>query len=145
MPSKPKAPTLGPSESELQRGAMRYLDAQNDLIAYRVNCGGIATPQGGFFRGAPIGTPDIQGAMRGGRAFYIELKTAKNIVSEFQREWHYRARELGIAVFVCRNFAAVLSVIRYLRKRDRDSLSEDNLDAHRRMAVWNQLEGRYDE
>ena len=146
MARKPRAAKAWePSESEFQRGAMRYLEAQSDLIAWRVNCGGLMTPQGHWFRGAPIGTPDIQGAMRGGRAFYIELKTLRGVVSEAQCEWLRRAHTLGIAAFVCRDFGQVLRAVRCLRVTERNSLCEENLDAHGRMAAWNRLGGEFDE
>jgi VRR-NUC domain len=128
------------SEGELQAGTLKYLSHQPDLLAWRVNAGKVQTSGGHWFMGAPIGTPDICGHIVGGRAFYIELKTPKGKITPEQRAWHAEARSRGVAVFLCRNFEAVLQAVRALRGPYAAPLNDTTLEAHRAMLRWNLLD-----
>lgn len=52
--------------------------------------------------GSAKGVPDIAGVLKGGRALYIEIKTPKGVVSEYQQDFINRVTELGGLVFVAR-------------------------------------------
>lgn len=58
------------------------------------------------------GWPDVTIAMPGGRTLYLELKTAKGIVKEEQRQIHLQLMALGHEVHVIRSYRAFLEVLR---------------------------------
>jgi VRR-NUC domain len=126
------------SEAHFQRETLKYLNAQPDLLAWRVNSGKVQTLGGVWFQGAPIGTPDVCGYVHGGRAFYIELKIPKGRVSPEQLEWHAAARHRGVAVFLCRNFTQVRDTVRVLREGFAPPMSLAVLEANHAMLQWNE-------
>lgn len=70
-------------------------------MAYAKTRDGRMVPVG--WLGGPEGSPDLWGALRGGRAFCLEVKTPTGTVSPTQRRWHAAARAWGVFVAVVRS------------------------------------------
>ena len=61
--------------------------------------------------GLKAGVPDIM-ILHDGRAYFLELKSAKGVLSENQREAHERINGAGCRVVVCRDLDAVEAALR---------------------------------
>ncbi len=72
-------------------------------------------------RGAPAGTPDIIGALPGGRMFGLEVKTERGRVEESQKEWHARAEQFGVRVSVVRSVQQAMAIVTRWRLEERAS------------------------
>lgn len=59
--------------------------------------------------GATPGIPDIIGVLHGGRALFIEVKTAKGKLSEAQQNFIDNAERLGALAFVARGVNDVMA------------------------------------
>ena len=76
--------------------------------AWRVNSG---SWYGGRIKGAPAGTPDIQGILPSG-TFYLEAKMPGKELSDDQVAWHIRAADLGAHVGTFHTVTEALSLIK---------------------------------
>lgn len=95
------------TEAELQRAVKHWLDAHR-IFYWRMNLGGIVSSGGAFMvRNSLAGFPDLMGIFynkeRHGKAWAIELKTAKGRLSENQKSWIMRLESHGVQVRVCRS------------------------------------------
>lgn len=108
---KVKAKRGANPESDIYSSILKYLEARG-VIAYRVNSGAVRTQNGGFFRGAPAGHPDIVAILPpAGRLWYIEVKTATGKLSDHQRAFIERAEQAGALVTIARSIDDVEVVL----------------------------------
>lgn len=101
------------SESVIVTSILQALAARR-VFCWRANSGNILIGSGDskrMIRGAPPGTPDIIGALRGGRLFGLEVKTATGRLSASQVAWAERARSIGVLYAVVRSAKAALLTI----------------------------------
>lgn len=78
------------SEAVIQNEIRLALGMRDDIFLFRINVGVFRPLHGDqkrAIRSAPDGTPDLLGVMHPGRAFAIEVKTAKGQQREAQRNW----------------------------------------------------------
>jgi len=95
------------TESALQRAILDALAHWPDCHAFRVNAG---SPIKGF-RGAPKGTADIIGIIKG-RFFALEVKLPKKKPSKHQVEFLRLIRSLGGIAEVVHNVDEALHAVR---------------------------------
>lgn len=67
-----------------------------------------------FFRGFP----DRIVLLRGGRIYFVELKSRKGTVSAIQARVHKRLRALGFAVYVLNSTELVANFMKIIRDED---------------------------
>jgi hypothetical protein len=100
------------SESAIQGAILDYLLARG-LVAYRINSGAVKTETGGFFRGAPVGHPDLVAILPPmGRLWYIEVKTATGKQTAHQQAFAAKASAAGALVTVARRIEDVEVVLK---------------------------------
>lgn len=90
------------SEAQLQAAILETHGARADCRMWKVNARAWCSQCHGA-GSAPKGHPDIAGIFRGGRAFYIEVKKPKGVVSQEQRAFHDMIRRYGGRVCVARS------------------------------------------
>lgn len=105
----------GHPEQDFQIALVRDLDRILDpaVLLFAVPNGGWRTrAEAGIFRamGQRAGMPDLM-LLCAGRAFGLELKTAKGTLSPAQQDMHARLTELGIPVAVVRTLDEALFVL----------------------------------
>lgn len=61
--------------------------------------------------GLRAGVPDLE-IIHAGRALFLELKAARGVLSEHQRQMHRKLAYCGCPVFLCRTLAEVESALR---------------------------------
>jgi hypothetical protein len=106
---KPK----GPSESQIQKAILETLTAKR-IWCWRCNSGGMVAGGGAdrrYIRLAPAGTPDIMGAILGGKMFGFEVKAPRGKQSESQVLWQLRAHKEGVFYAVVRSVSEALEWI----------------------------------
>lgn len=70
-------------------------------------------------RGARKGLPDLM-ILRDSRAYFIELKTRKGVVSDAQDECHDAIKDAGGSVAVCRSLTDVIKALNVWRIETRE-------------------------
>ena len=78
------------SEATIQNNIRLALGMRDDIFMFRINVGVFRPLHGDqkrAIRSAPDGTPDLMGVMTPGRAFAIEVKTARGQQREAQKNW----------------------------------------------------------
>lgn len=109
---KPRAPrqlSMEPSEAQIQKAVLAYLRHHPRVaIVYRVNSGTFtgANRDGStrYIRANTArGMPDICGALKDGRALYVEVKSRKGKVQPHQQEFLARASAAGALAGVVRS------------------------------------------
>ncbi len=84
-------------ESQIVNMILGFLNRQG-VYAIRINSGQVMSDHGTLFRGAPCGTSDIIGFIKGeGRFVAIEVKTpkTKNRVTQYQKDFLSNVKEEG--------------------------------------------------
>lgn len=93
-------------EQKLQRQVAEYLSWALVPPAWftSIPAGGGGEMRGRILRGTGYraGTPDLL-IVYDGRAYFLELKSAKGVLSEIQRETHAVLKRAGCCVAVCRS------------------------------------------
>jgi hypothetical protein len=84
------------------------------IWCWRQNSGSVPT-RGGYFHGAPKGTPDVLGTLDG-RLFGIEVKTAKGEERKTQEAWAAKAKLNGVLYGVARTPGEARELIAEWRK-----------------------------
>lgn len=77
-------------EAVLQQNIRLALGLRDDVFMFRINVGKFRPMEGGprVIQSAPEGTPDLMGVLGpSGKAFGIEVKTAKGQQREAQKRW----------------------------------------------------------
>jgi hypothetical protein len=78
------------SEAVIQQKIRLALGMRDDIFMFRINVG-VFRPMHGdqrrAIRSAPDGTPDLLGVKSPGQAFGIEVKAAKGVQREAQKNW----------------------------------------------------------
>jgi hypothetical protein len=77
-------------EAVLQQNIRLALGMRDDIFMFRINVGKFRPLEGGarVIQSAPEGTPDLMGVLGpNGKAFGIEVKTAKGRQREAQKRW----------------------------------------------------------
>jgi hypothetical protein len=92
------------SETDLQRSILKALE-QSGYWAFRVNSG---LRGSGKVQLAPAGTPDICCVSPPG---WIEVKLPGEGPNDAQRDWHARARRLGIRVEIVDSMRDALAIV----------------------------------
>lgn len=107
---KPRKFALKPKEERETPIQKRILEALNasGFWAIRINSGGVPAA-GGFYRGAPAGTPDICviAPVQG----WLEVKRKSGTARKSQLAWHARAESLGVRIAIVRSAAEALDVV----------------------------------
>lgn len=62
----------------------------------------------------PAGIPDIICKLKNGMSFWIEVKSAKGVVSHFQKQRHAELAEWGWPVFICKSVDDVEQLLKDL-------------------------------
>lgn len=77
------------SEAVLQQEIRLALGMRDDIFMFRINVGKFRPLEGGgrIIQSAPEGTPDLLGVLLPGKAFGIEVKTAKGQQRDAQKKW----------------------------------------------------------
>jgi hypothetical protein len=113
---KPRKFALKPKEERETPIQKRILEALNasGFWAIRINSGGVPAA-GGFYRGAPAGTPDICviAPVQG----WLEVKRKSGTAKASQLAWHARAESLGVRIAIVRSAAEALDVVRKWSER----------------------------
>lgn len=93
------------------------VDALNGMgvWAIRINSGKVKT-RGGYFQGAPTGTPDILGALRGGKMFGLEGKKGNGVLSPAQLKWRAWAARYGVLFGEFRTIGEAIQIVNAWRK-----------------------------
>jgi hypothetical protein len=91
-PFKPPGP-----EAMLTKSVRQLLKAAG--IFHYKNFGGL---------GSPPGLPDITGCLKDGRAFWIELKAPRGVVSPAQQDFIDRINQAGGCAFIARSIDDVI-------------------------------------
>lgn len=96
---------------------MQYL-AWRGIFHWRQNNAPVFDPRRGCYRAhnGIKGLPDIAGVLKGGRAFYIEVKAQSGKVSESQQAFIDRVTELGGLAIVARSVNDVSAILDKLEK-----------------------------
>lgn len=112
----PRKPTAEPLEKEIQADIMKMLRSHPSVIFVgRFNRGTMQSSYGekqSFtqFNTVP-GFPDIHGLIRGGKAFYIEVKRPGGVVSNDQREFIEKTQRGGALSGVAYSVDDALKII----------------------------------
>lgn len=105
-------------ETKLVAGIVEALGPLTALV-FRVNSGKVKVARG-WIQLALAGTPDVIGALKDGRFFGIEAKTAKGKPEESQLEWRRRADRAGLLHGEARTVReAIALVMGWMPKRGR--------------------------
>lgn len=78
------------SEAVIQQKIRLALGLRDDIFMFRINVGVFRPLHGDqrrAIRSAPDGTPDLLGVMTPGKAFAIEVKTARGQQRDMQKNW----------------------------------------------------------
>ena len=78
------------SEAVIQQNIRLALGMRDDIFMFRINVGVFRPLHGDqkrAIRSAPDGTPDLLGVMAPGKAFAIEVKTARGQQRDAQKNW----------------------------------------------------------
>ena len=89
------------TETVIQRSILDWLKAAG-ILHMRVSLGGIRRGKGVRAKNPMTGYPDIQG-LYGGRLFVVEVKTAKQNLSEEQESWRERLTKAGAIYILARS------------------------------------------
>ena len=89
-------------ESDIVKSIKDYLEWKKYLFI-RNNSGAMKTERGGFIRFGSVGSPDFVVFLQGGKAIGLEVKTAKGVLSEGQKIWQAKAKELKMKYEVVRS------------------------------------------
>jgi hypothetical protein len=113
-----RAPGRRHDEDDFQRDVCQYLrwSLPSDAEYYAVPNGGKRHSKAAarlVGQGVRAGLPDLCVVYRGSTIF-IELKTARGVLSEAQRQMHRKLGYCGCTVLVCRTLACVESSLREL-------------------------------
>ncbi len=105
----------GLSEREIQDQILTWLWYQR-IDCWRNESNGTYDSRGGFYRKKGkffvCGRPDVEGILSPrGMWFGIEIKTARGIVSDAQKEFIYRIQNAGGLIWVARSLDDVISVM----------------------------------
>jgi hypothetical protein len=101
------------AETALVAGIIGALAPLTALVL-RVNSGKVRVARG-WMQLAPPGTPDIIGALKDGRFFAIEAKTAKGKPEESQLDWRRRADRAGLLHGEARTVGEAVALVREWR------------------------------
>jgi hypothetical protein len=106
---------LEPSEAQIQSAILDALAVHPAVAGFwRQNTGAVALGEGKdkrFVRFGPIGSPDIHGYLKDGRALFIEVKRPSGRVSADQQAFIDRASACGSVAFVARSVADVWAAL----------------------------------
>jgi len=86
------------SEHQVQSQILDYL-RYNHFFFWRNNSGGLVDKRGILVRFGQVGSPDIM-ALKNGKFYAIEVKSATGKLSERQKMWLDEAKEYGAIVIV---------------------------------------------
>lgn len=97
------------SEAVLQQEIRLALGMRDDIFMFRINVGKFRPLEGGprVIQSAPEGTPDLMGVMTPGRAFGIEVKTAKGKQRDAQKKWQEAWEKRGGLYILARSLEDV--------------------------------------
>lgn len=97
------------SEAVLQQEIRLALGLRDDIFMFRINVGKFRPLEGGprVIQSAPEGTPDLMGVMTPGRAFGIEVKTAKGKQRDAQKKWQEAWEKRGGLYILARSLEDV--------------------------------------
>jgi hypothetical protein len=98
------------SEAVIQQSIRLALGMRDDIMMFRINVGVFRPLHGDqkrAIRSAPDGTPDLIGVMSPGRAFAIEVKTAKGQQHEAQKNWQKAWEKRGGIYILARSIEDV--------------------------------------
>jgi hypothetical protein len=98
-------------ETYLSKAIREALEVFPSVYAMRVNSGRVKV-RGGYYQGAPNGTPDIIGYIAPrGRMFGLEVKMPKSSENDAQTEWHTTHAARGVYVATVRSVAEAVAVV----------------------------------
>lgn len=97
-------------EQGIQNAILDYLTYRG-IPAWRVNAGAVKTEAGRLVRLAPVGHSDIALVLPGGRAGFVEVKTARGRLSEHQRAFLDRMAAAGAWTLVARSVEDVAQAL----------------------------------
>lgn len=99
------------NEQPIQERILKALELRR-VWAIRINAGGVSA-KGGYFRGAPAGTPDI--CVLAPVYGWLEVKRPSGARNKNQLRWHARAEREGVRVAVVRSVAEALAAVEQWR------------------------------
>lgn len=101
------------SESALVRSVLAALQVRG-VWSWRVNAGLTVIGTGKsrrVIKGAPSGSPDIQGVIGNGRLFGIECKTKTGTIRVSQKRWAAKALQHGVHYGVAKSVREALALV----------------------------------
>ena len=98
-------------EQQIQTDILLEFGSRPDVRLWRCNVIVAKTPEGGRIRSLPKGHPDIAGILAGGRALYIEVKSATGRLSKEQTAFRDMALGLGALWVLARSVQDVHDAI----------------------------------
>jgi hypothetical protein len=105
--------SLPTTEKDIQNAILKRFATVSWLRLWRINVGTYLTPDGSrLVKTAPTGFPDLSGILPGGRALFIEVKSAKGKASDEQMAFGRMALERGAVWMVARSVEDVERVLR---------------------------------
>ncbi len=109
---------LKPTEHQIQKAILDYLKARK-ILAWRQNAGGFVIKEGNktrYIKTGIAGLPDIAVMLPYGIMLFLEVKNEKGKLSEKQKEFFEKARELGHYCEVVRSIDDVEKILSNLTK-----------------------------
>lgn len=100
-------------EAPILKAILQALELRG-VCAWRANAGLTVIGKGTsrrVIRGAPPGTPDVIGILKGGRFFGLEVKSPTGRANRAQLAWQRRANELGARYEVVRDVRSALAAV----------------------------------
>lgn len=96
-------------ESELQKSCIDYLGYKG-IFSYKINNVGIKKPDGSYIPSQTKGLPDLV-IHRNGRVEYIEFKSEKGRLSEWQEVFRKQCEKDGIVYNVIRSLDELIKIM----------------------------------
>lgn len=105
-----------PSEADTQKAILKFLRVHPAVgFAIRINSGGAVETHNGVERyityNSQRGMSDIFGVMKGGRAFFIEVKSATGRLTQHQNDFIMMALNSGALAGVARSIDDVQNIL----------------------------------
>lgn len=99
-------------ETWIENEILQYLGGRPDVLCYKSKAARVQDMRGVWHVPLPIGCPDITGCLKGGRAFYVEVKRVGGELRSEQKVFRKRCLELGVLHIVARSLQDVTDAFR---------------------------------